>query len=203
MDAIEFLTPPTVTLGGAGYIRAHNNGYRRLRDESLPESCARQPLFLGLVFHNDHLEGLAVSRARGLLRSFKNFFHIPLIYGVGPKLAHASSAFDYFENVHPDPKHLSFRELKENLVGEMVETSELDWIVQKTTELLTDKVKDAPLTDRDIELAFEMFAKPRLERLSNAFKNDLERRQAQDFIMMKLQERAKQLNAEHWQKLEI
>ncbi len=84
----------------------------------------------------------------------------------------------------------------------MVEPSELDWIVQKTTELLADKVKDAPLTDRDIELAFEMFAKPRLERLSNAFKNELERRQAQDFIMMKLQERAKQLNAEQWQKPE-
>ena len=82
----------------------------------------------------------------------------------------------------------------------MVEPSELDWIVQKATELLADKVKDAPLTDRDIELAFEMFAKPRLERLSNAFKTELERRQARDFIMMKLQERSKQLNAEQWQK---
>jgi hypothetical protein len=84
----------------------------------------------------------------------------------------------------------------------MVEPSELDWIVQKATELLVDKVKDAPLADRDIELAFEMFAKPRLERLTGAFKSELERRQARDFIMMKLQDRAKQLNAEQWQKLE-
>jgi hypothetical protein len=82
----------------------------------------------------------------------------------------------------------------------MVEPSELDWIVQKATELLADKVKDAPLTDRDIELTFEMFARPRLERLLNTFNTELERRQARDFIMMKLQERAKQLNAEQWQK---
>jgi AAA+ ATPase superfamily predicted ATPase len=82
----------------------------------------------------------------------------------------------------------------------MVEQSELGWIAQKAAELLIDKVRDAPLTDRDIELAFEMFAKPRLERLSGFLQSELERRQAKDFIMMKLQERAKQLNAEHWQK---
>lgn len=84
----------------------------------------------------------------------------------------------------------------------MVERSELDWIAQKATELLADKVKDSLLTDHDIELAFNIFAKPRLERLSDAFKSDLERRQARDFIIMKLQERMKQLNAEQWQKLE-
>ena len=84
----------------------------------------------------------------------------------------------------------------------MVERLELDWIVQKATELLADKVKDSLLTDRDIELAFEIFARPRLERLSDAFKSELERRQARDFIMMKLQERMKQLNAEQWQKPE-
>lgn len=84
----------------------------------------------------------------------------------------------------------------------MIESSELDWIVQKTAELLVDKIKDAPLTDRDIDLAFEMFARPRLEHLAASFESELERRQARDFIMMKLQERAKQLNAEHWHKTE-
>ena len=84
----------------------------------------------------------------------------------------------------------------------MVEHSELDWIAQKASEFLADKVKDAPLSDRDIELAFEIFAKSRLKKLSSAFRSDLERRQARDFIMMRLQERAKQLNAEQWQKLE-
>jgi hypothetical protein len=82
----------------------------------------------------------------------------------------------------------------------MVEQSELDWIAQKAAELLADKVKDAPLADRDIELAFDIFAGPRLERLSNSFRTELEGRQARDFIMMKLQERTKQLNAEHWPK---
>lgn len=84
----------------------------------------------------------------------------------------------------------------------MIEQSELDWIAQKASELLADKVKDALLTDRDIELAFDMFAKPRLERLGISTESELERRQARDFIMMKLQERVKQLNAEHWHKTE-
>jgi methyl coenzyme M reductase subunit C-like uncharacterized protein (methanogenesis marker protein 7) len=84
----------------------------------------------------------------------------------------------------------------------MVEFMELDWIVQKAAELLADKVKDAPISDRDIELAFDMYAKSRLEHLESSFSSDLERTQARDFIMMKLQERAKQLNSEHWRKTE-
>ena len=84
----------------------------------------------------------------------------------------------------------------------LIESSELDWIVQKTAELLADKVKDGPLTDRDINLAFEVFARPRLENLSASFETDLERNQAQDLIMMKLNDRAKQLNAEVWKRME-
>jgi methyl coenzyme M reductase subunit C-like uncharacterized protein (methanogenesis marker protein 7) len=84
----------------------------------------------------------------------------------------------------------------------VVEPSELDWIVQKAAELLADKVRDAPLTDRDVELAFEILARPRLEHLANSFGSESERRQARDFIMAKLQERVKQLNAEHWQRRE-
>ncbi len=84
----------------------------------------------------------------------------------------------------------------------MIESSELDWIVQKTAELLADKVKDAPLTDRDINLAFEVFARPRLANLSVSFETDLERNQARDLIMMKLNDRAKQLNAEVWKRTE-
>lgn len=84
----------------------------------------------------------------------------------------------------------------------MVELSELDWIVQKAAELLADKVKDAPLTDRDVEMAFDILARPRLAHLADSFESESERRQARDFIMVKLQERIKQLNAEHWQKRE-
>ena len=86
--------------------------------------------------------------------------------------------------------------------GLLIESSELDWIVQKTAELLADKVKDGPLTDRDINLAFEMFARSRLENLSTSFESELERMQARDLIMMKLNDRAKQLNAEVWKKTE-
>jgi 2,3-bisphosphoglycerate-independent phosphoglycerate mutase len=39
---------------------------------------------------------------------------------------------------------------------EVAKTPNMDWIVQKTAELLADKVKDGPLTDRDINLAFEI-----------------------------------------------
>lgn len=82
----------------------------------------------------------------------------------------------------------------------MVEGSELDWIAQKASELLVDKVKDGPLADRDIKLAFEIFAETRLKRLSTAFADERERARAADHIMMKLQEYARRLNAEHWPK---
>ena len=80
----------------------------------------------------------------------------------------------------------------------MVESKALDWIAQKAAELLEDKVKDAPLTSRDIDMAFDAFARPRLEHLTKAADSEAERRQAYDFIIVKLQERTKQLNAEHW-----
>ncbi|MEM2192227.1 MAG: hypothetical protein QW179_00485 [Candidatus Hadarchaeales archaeon] len=82
----------------------------------------------------------------------------------------------------------------------MVEFSELNWIVEKASEMLNDKVKDGPLSDKDVEVAFELFAKPRLASLEPSFSSDLERAQARDYIMMKLQDRMKQLNSEHWGK---
>lgn len=85
----------------------------------------------------------------------------------------------------------------------MVEQSELDWIVQKASELLEDKVKDGPLTDRDIKLAFEIFAQPRLKKLSEVFEGEREYRRAVDHIMIKLQEHAQRLNLEHWKKGEL
>lgn len=41
----------------------------------------------------------------------------------------------------------------------MAEQSELDWMVKKA-ELLAAKVKDASISDRDMDLTFEMFIKP-------------------------------------------
>jgi hypothetical protein len=82
----------------------------------------------------------------------------------------------------------------------VTEFSQLNWIVEKASELLADKVKDAPLSDRDVDMAFEMFAKSRLQHLRGSFKSELERAQAQDYVVMKLQERANQLNSERWRR---
>ena len=82
----------------------------------------------------------------------------------------------------------------------MAEPSELDWIAQKASELLVDKVKDGPLTDRDVKLAFEIFVQPRLKRLSGTFADERERERAVEYIMTKLQEFARRLNAEQWEK---
>ena len=71
----------------------------------------------------------------------------------------------------------------------MAEQSELDWTVQKASELLADKVKDAPISDRDIDPAFEMSIKPRLEKIPESFTSELEHRRARDLV----QERAKRL----------
>ena len=85
----------------------------------------------------------------------------------------------------------------------MVEQSELDWIVQKASELLVDKVKDGPLMDRDVKLAFEIFAQPRLKKFSETFTDEKEQRRAVDHIIIKLEELARRLNMEHWKKNEL
>ena len=85
----------------------------------------------------------------------------------------------------------------------MVEQSELDWIVQKASELLVDKVKDGPLMDRDVRLAFEIYAQPRLKKFSESFTDEKEQRRAVDHIIIKLEDLARRLNMEHWKKSEI
>ncbi|MEM2907667.1 MAG: hypothetical protein QXP65_00475 [Candidatus Hadarchaeales archaeon] len=82
----------------------------------------------------------------------------------------------------------------------MIEQSELDWIVQKAGELLADKVNDAPLTDRDIEMAFEIFAEPRLKRLFGEHADEKERKRAVDYIMAELRRYMQRLNSERWSK---
>ncbi|MEM2878460.1 MAG: hypothetical protein QXG10_02800 [Candidatus Hadarchaeales archaeon] len=85
----------------------------------------------------------------------------------------------------------------------MPDLSSLNWIVQKAAELLEDKVRDAPLTYRDVEMAFEMYALPRLKNLEEQAQLPTSWEQARDFVTMKLQERAKQLNSEIWKKPEL
>jgi hypothetical protein len=78
-----------------------------------------------------------------------------------------------------------------------MEENEVDWIAAKAWEFLGDKVRDAPLTRREVEMAFDIFARPRVQRLRLS---DFERRQVEDRIMAKLEERARQMNLEHWKK---
>jgi len=75
---------------------------------------------------------------------------------------------------------------------------ELDWIVEKASELLADKVHDGPLTERDIELAHEIFARPRLQKISSSFESEEEYTKAVNHIRTKLHEVAKRLNVKYW-----
>lgn len=74
---------------------------------------------------------------------------------------------------------------------------ELDWIAEKACEMLMDKVRDGPLTEHDVRLAFEIFAQPRLKKLFE-IRGEQEPKEAVDYIMNKLRGYAARLNAEHW-----
>ncbi len=75
---------------------------------------------------------------------------------------------------------------------------ERDWIVQKASEMLSDKVEDGPLKEEDIGAAFDIFANPRLEKISESFSDKNEYTEAVNHVRVKLHEIAKQLNSEHW-----
>lgn len=76
--------------------------------------------------------------------------------------------------------------------------SDIDWIAEKASELLADKVEDGPLEEEDINLAFEIFAEPRLRKISDSFSDEEEYTEAANQIRVKLHEVAKELNEEHW-----
>ena len=75
---------------------------------------------------------------------------------------------------------------------------ELDWIVQKASELLADKVREAPITEGDIKLAFDIFAEPRLKKIANSFESEEEYTKAVNYVRVKLHEVAQKLNSENW-----
>jgi hypothetical protein len=82
-------------------------------------------------------------------------------------------------------------------------THELEWIAQKAAEILQDKVTSAPLTKQDVELALDVFAIPRLKKLSNELNTEEKSKDAVEEIRKELQERAIKLNLERWQKGEL
>jgi len=75
---------------------------------------------------------------------------------------------------------------------------QLNWIVEKAAELLEDKVKEGPLSERDVEIAFEIMAKQRLKQVLSELAGQIKESEALDYVVMKLRERAKLLNAQHW-----
>lgn len=75
---------------------------------------------------------------------------------------------------------------------------ELDWIVDKASELLLDKVEEAPLKEEDIDLAFTLFAEPRLRKVSKSFDTEEEYTKAVNYVRVKLHEVSKKLNKENW-----
>lgn len=77
-------------------------------------------------------------------------------------------------------------------------SSDIDWIVEKASELLVDKVEDGPLEEDDIELAFNLFAEPRLQKISDSFANEDEYNEATNEVRVKLHEVAKELNDRNW-----
>ncbi|KXB00613.1 hypothetical protein AKJ48_00720 [candidate division MSBL1 archaeon SCGC-AAA261O19] len=79
-----------------------------------------------------------------------------------------------------------------------MEKPELDWIVEKASELLSDKVEDSPLKEEDVDLAFEIFADPRLKKVSKSFDSEEEYTKAVNYVRVKLHEIYKKLNEEHW-----
>lgn len=82
-------------------------------------------------------------------------------------------------------------------------TRELEWIAQKAGELLQDKVKEAPLTKRDVELALDVFAIPRLKKLPRELNTEEKFKDAVEEIRKELREQAVKLNLERWQKEEL
>lgn len=77
-------------------------------------------------------------------------------------------------------------------------TTDIEWIVEKASELLADKVNEGPLKEEDINLAFEIFAEPRLRKISDSFSDKDEYTEAANRVRVKLHETAKELNEEHW-----
>jgi hypothetical protein len=82
-------------------------------------------------------------------------------------------------------------------------TQELEWIAEKSAEILQDKVTSVPLTKQDVELALDVFAIPRLKKLSNELNTEEKFKDAVEEIRKELQERAIKLNLERWQKGEL
>lgn len=77
-------------------------------------------------------------------------------------------------------------------------STDIEWIVEKASELLVDKVEDGPLKEEDVDLAFDIFAEPRLNKIKDSFENEEEFNKAANKVRIKLHEFSQELNEEYW-----
>ncbi len=77
-------------------------------------------------------------------------------------------------------------------------STDIEWIVEKASELLVDKVEDGPLKEEDVDLAFDIFAEPRLNKIRDSFENEEEFNKAANKVRIKLHEFSQELNEEYW-----
>lgn len=77
-------------------------------------------------------------------------------------------------------------------------SDDIEWIVEKASELLVDKVEDGLLKEEDINLAYQMFVEPRLRKISDSFSDVDEYTEATNEIRIRLHEVADKLNKQRW-----
>lgn len=75
--------------------------------------------------------------------------------------------------------------------------TEIDWIVKKASALLEDKVLEDSLDEEDVDLAYQVFAEPRLRKISDSFGEE-ELKEVEAEVMTRLREKAWDLNQKHW-----
>ncbi|GEM_PF-4522936 len=75
---------------------------------------------------------------------------------------------------------------------------EIEGFLQRAYLALEEKVREGPLTDKDLRVVFEVHIAPRLERLG--ISDTFERKQLEDFVFSKLNDRSRQLNSQYWGK---
>jgi len=79
-----------------------------------------------------------------------------------------------------------------------MEEADLDWVVDKASELLYDKVKEGPLKEEDVDLAYVMIAERRLKKMFESSSSGGIYEDAREEVMSRLRKIALKLNDEYW-----
>lgn len=79
-----------------------------------------------------------------------------------------------------------------------MEEADLDWVVDKASGLLYDKVKEGPLKEEDVDLAYVMIAERRLKKMFESSSSGGIYEDAREEVMSRLRKIALKLNDEYW-----